>query len=109
MYEMMVTNCGTYVYVCIRTFVYTACGTVHSLIIKCMYVKSNNSSFFSGKGEGLKPTVSSKQSVPETHFPMRIDMKDVWQSVGNFITAPFKHALNMAVCMYVLYVTRPKW
>ena len=104
----MVTNGD--MYVCIHIFVHTACiRTVHSLIIKCMYVKSSNSSSFSGKGEGLKPTVSSKQSVPETHFPMRIDMKDVWQSVGNFITAPFKHALNMAVCMYVLYVTRPKW
>ena len=102
---MMVTNGDMYVYVCIRTFVYTArIRTVHCLIIKCMYVKSNNSSFFSGKGEGLKPTVSSKQSVPETHLPMRIDMRDVWQSVGNFITAPFKHALNMAVCMYVCTV-----
>ena len=66
----------------------------------CMYV------LIPGKAEYPNPISSTKgRSMRETPLPIRIDMKDVMQSVGSFLSAPFKHALNMVVRMYVcMYV-----
>ena len=64
-----------------------------------------------GKAEYPNLTSSTKGRIRETTYPIRIDMKDVIQSVGSFLSAPFKHALSMVVrkylltCMYVcMYV-----